>query len=158
MTELRFQALPTEQTRRYQAGGPDAYGLPPERRISDGDGVPCRHCLSDVAAGEEYLILAHRPFTAAQPYAETGPIFLHGKPCERHPESADTPAMFLGREHMLLRGYGADERIVYGTGRVVPSEEIAGRAASLLARPDIAFVDLRSASNNCFQCRVTRAA
>ena len=27
-----------------------AYGLAPERRVSDGDGVPCRHCLQDVAA------------------------------------------------------------------------------------------------------------
>ena len=158
MTTIRFHALPTEQARAYQAGGRDAHGLPPERRVSDGDGLPCRHCLANIAAGEEYLILAHRPFSAPQPYAETGPIFLHAKTCERHPDSPNTPAMFLGWERMLMRGYGADERIVYGTGAVVPTAEIAGRAADLLNRPEIAFVDLRSASNNCFQCRVTRGS
>jgi hypothetical protein len=57
---------------------------------------------------------------------------------------------------MLVRGYSTDERIVYGTGSVVPSDRIAATAASLLARPDIAFVHLRSASNNCFQCRIER--
>ena len=54
-----------------QRGGPDAYGMPPERRISDGDGVPCRHCLRTVAAGKDYLVLAYRPFPEFQPYAET---------------------------------------------------------------------------------------
>ena len=52
----------------------------PERQVSDGSAVPCRHCLSDVAAGEPFLILAHRPFPEAQPYAETGPIFLRAGP------------------------------------------------------------------------------
>ena len=73
---IRFSALPTEQVRRLQRGGPDAYALPPERKLSDGDGVPCRHCLQNVPAGKSYLVLAYRPFPALQPYAETGPIFL----------------------------------------------------------------------------------
>ena len=73
---LRYVALPTEDVRALQRGGPDAYGMVPERRVSDGDGVPCRHCLKNVAAGKDYLILAYRPFPELQPYAETGPIFL----------------------------------------------------------------------------------
>jgi hypothetical protein len=72
-----FKALPTETVRALQAGAADAYGMPPERKISDGDGVPCRHCLKNVGAGEPYLVLAYRPFPELQPYAETGPIFLH---------------------------------------------------------------------------------
>ena len=59
-----------------RAGGGDAYGNPAERTISDGEGNPCRHCLGFVPKGEEMLILAHRPFGAVQPYAETGPIFV----------------------------------------------------------------------------------
>ncbi|TIN49828.1 MAG: DUF1203 domain-containing protein, partial [Mesorhizobium sp.] len=38
---IQFKALPTEAVRALQRGGPDAYGHTPERRISDGDGVPC---------------------------------------------------------------------------------------------------------------------
>ena len=42
---IQFKALPTADVRRLQRGGPDAYGFAPERQTSDGDGVPCRHCL-----------------------------------------------------------------------------------------------------------------
>ena len=55
---IRYVALPTDEVRALQAGAPDAYGMTPERRTSDGDGVPCRHCLRNVRAGEDYLVLA----------------------------------------------------------------------------------------------------
>lgn len=66
---VTFTPLPTALVRALQAGGADAYGLPPERRVSDGGGVPCRHCLEQVAEGDGYLVLAARPFPALQPYA-----------------------------------------------------------------------------------------
>ena len=157
MTQIRYMAMPTDIARAYQSGEPDAYGRVPEKRVSDGDGVPCRHCLTDVAAGEEYLILAHRPFPEVQPYAETGPVFLHAGPCERYPEAGEAPDMFLDREQYLMRGYGADDRILYGTGQIVPTTELSSAAAGLLENPDVAYVHLRSASNNCFQCRIERA-
>ncbi len=156
MTDLKFVALATETARALQAGNPDANGQVPERQISDGSGVPCRHCLSDVAAGAPFLILAHRPFPKAQPYAETGPIFLHAEPCQRHGEGAGVPASFLSRTQLLIRGYGADDRIVDGTGQVVPSAGIGGTARDLLAAPEVAYLHLRSASNSCYQCRIER--
>lgn len=156
MTSLKFMAMPTEIARAYQSGEPDAYGRTPERRISDGDGVPCRHCLTEVAAGDEFLIVAYRPFPELQPYAETGPIFLHAAHCERHSEAGDTPDMFLEWNQLLIRGYGNDDRIQYGTGQVIRTEETAEIAARLLERPDVAYLHLRSASNNCFQCRIDR--
>lgn len=55
---------------------------------------------------------------------------------------------------MIVRGYGYDERIVYGTGQVVESPQIAQVASSLLDDPAVQFVDVRSATNNCFFCRI----
>jgi hypothetical protein len=157
MPAIRFVALPTEPIRALQRGGTDAYGFSPERRVSDGVGVPCRHCLRQVAAGDEYIVLAHRPFSTLQPYAETGPIFLHARECERAAEEADLPPILTTSPDFIVRGYGADERIVYGTGAVTPTGRIADRAQELLGRDDIAFVHVRSARNNCYQCRVERA-
>ncbi len=57
----------------------------------------------------------------------------------------------------IVRGYSADDRIVYGTGAVTPTEEIASRAGQLLEREDIAYVHVRSARNNCYQCRIDTA-
>ena len=120
MPRPRFLALPTPAVRAVQAGGADANGQLAERHVSDGDGNPCRHCLTEIAAGEPMLVLAWRPFPSLQPYAELGPIFLHAEPCSRW-DGAGVPAMLLGWERLLIRGYGHDDRIVYGTGQVVPT-------------------------------------
>lgn len=157
MTDLRFVALPTDQVRSLQSGAPDANGQVPERHISDGGVVPCRHCLRSVAAGEPYLILAHRPFPAPQPYAEQGPIFLHADACERYPEAAETPALYLTRERMLVRGYGSNDRIVYGTGRIVETKDLVAASSEILSRDDIAYVHVRSEGDNCFHCRIEPA-
>lgn len=152
-----FKALPTAAVRALQAGGPDAYGMAPERKISDGDGVPCRHCLKNVEAGDAYLVLAYRPFSELQPYAETGPIFLHAEECERAVDSNALPDLFGKTPAYIVRGYSADDRIVYGTGSVVPTDEIPARAELLMSRPEIAYLHMRSAKNNCYQCRIERS-
>ncbi len=157
MNEIRFLSLPTDQAKAFWAGEADANGQLPETHSSDGDGVPCRHCQQDVAKGVRYLILAYRPFPSPQPYAEIGPIFLHAEPCERYPETDQVPAMFLKRESYLLKGYGADDRIAYGTGQIVRSTDIAEAASEILVRNDVEYVHVRSALNNCFSCRINRA-
>lgn len=154
---IKFVSMPTETASAYQAGAVDANGQSPERHISAGDGIPCRHCQQDVAAGEPYLVLAYRPFPSPQPYAESGPIFLHADPCPRYPEVADLPSVFAMRKLVLIKGYGHDDRIVYGTGTLVPPTELSAAAAAILARGDIAYVHARSAFNNCYQCRIDRA-
>ena len=151
---LKFIALPTEAVRQLQNGAPDANGRTPERAVSDGGGNPCRHCLCEIPAGEEMLVLAYRPFPDLQPYAEVGPLFLCAAQCERHPESAELPDMFQAWEKILVRGYGADNRIVYGSGQVISMTAVPDVAASLLERDEITFVHMRSASNNCYQARI----
>jgi hypothetical protein len=150
-----FTALPSSDVRALRSGGPDAYGMPPEVAMSDGPGNPCRHCLRFVAEGEPMLILAHRPFPAMQPYAETGPIFLCGEDCARH--EGGRPTILDGTPDYLVKGYSADDRIVYGTGRIVPTNEIEAYAEGLLADPRVAYVHVRSARNNCYQMRIDRA-
>ncbi|MEL6767300.1 MAG: DUF1203 domain-containing protein [Pseudomonadota bacterium] len=156
MTEIRFDPMPTDAARALQAGGPDANGQPAERKVSDGDGNPCRHCLREIPAGREMLVLAWRPFSTCQPYAETGPVFLCADACTAH-AGASVPEVLRTSPRYMMRGYGDDERIVYGTGAVVPAGEIVAQAADILSRPDIAFVHVRSASNGCFQCAIRRA-
>lgn len=153
---LSYQALSTDWVNRLRAGGPDDYGKPAERTLSDGGGNPCRHCLRDIGEGEPMLIAAHRPFAGLQPYAETGPIFLCANPCERHEGTDALPQLFQSREHMLVRGYRANDRIFYGSGAVVASGHVDHAVRELLENSDIAYVHLRSASNNCYQCRVER--
>jgi len=150
---VHFTALPTEAVQDIRQTRKDAYGNPVEVHTSDGDAWPCRHCLGETPEGKEYLILAHRPFRSDNPYAETGPIFLCADECSRAKDSTGVPPI-LRHSAYLVRGYDTEERIVYGSGKVTPTRDIPAYAAKLLQDKRIAFVDVRSASNNCFQCRV----
>ena len=154
--DIRFVPFDAGFVAQMRAGAPDAYGRPAERATSDGDGVPCRSCLRDVPAGMDYLILAARTFPDAQPYAETGPVFLCAEACV--PWDCDgVPPILTTSPDYIVRGYTADHRIAYGTGQVTPSGEVPRYVADLLEDPGIAHVDIRSARNNCFQTRAVRA-
>ncbi|OYW58507.1 MAG: hypothetical protein B7Z31_07555 [Rhodobacterales bacterium 12-65-15] len=151
---MRFEPIPTALARQYQAGGADANGQVPERQVSDGGGNPCRHCLGMIPAGAGMLVLAHRPFPAPQPHAEIGPIFLCAEPCAAGGGAA-VPEMLASPDY-IVRGYGADDRIVYGTGGVVATGAITDRAAALFGDARVAYLHVRSARNNCYQCRIDR--
>ncbi len=151
---MHFTPIPTAIVRAYQSGAPDANGQIPERHISDGNGNPCRHCLRMIPKGAPMLVLAHRPFPAPQPYAELGPIFLCADPCEAG--GGDVLPEILNSPDYIVRGYGPDDRIVYGTGAVVPTVQILVEAGARLADERVAYVHVRSARNNCFQVRIDR--
>jgi hypothetical protein len=151
---LRVRGIATEEVDRIRRGGSDANGQPALRRVAEGVANPCRHCLGLIAEGDGKLVLSYRPFEALQPYAETGPIFLHEAPCSRY-ESDALPTWFVYLDPALVRGYGEDDWIRYETGRVVPGSEISAACVDILGDPTIAYVHVRS-KYNCFQCRIDR--
>jgi len=151
----RITALPTDIVRALQIGEVDAHGQVPERSVSDGGGNPCRHCLQYIPKGKDMLILAHRPFPDAQPYAETGPIFLCAKQCERH-VGPETPDIFTHSPDYLIKGYGSDHRIVYGTGIVISKDALMAQADEIFSDAAIDYIHIRSSRNNCYQARIDR--
>ena len=152
---LAVRGIPTDEARRFRNGGSDANGQPPLTRVAEGLANPCRHCLDLITPGDDKLVLAYRPFAALQPYAETGPIFLHTAPCERYEGNA-LPPWFVYMEPAIIRGYGSDDWIRYETGDVVAGTDLTTSCDRILADPTIAYVHIRS-KYNCFQCRVDGA-
>ena len=153
--QLQIRGIATEQCEALWRGGPDANGQPPLVRVVEGGANPCRHCLGLIPAGQHKLVLGYRPFPTQQPYAETGPIFLHADPCERY-DANTVPRWFEQLDPAIVRGYGEDDWIRYDTGNVVRGREITQACDSILADPSVAYVHVRS-KFNCFQCRVERA-
>lgn len=151
--ELSFLPYDAQQVATLRSGGPDAYGNPAEQTVSDGQGKPCRSCLCNIPAGKGMLICAARPFDDLQPYAETGPIFLCADICTPYAGTVLPPVLQTSPDY-LVKGYDARERIIYGTGQITPHAEIADYAATLLERGEVAYVDVRSARNNCFLTRI----
>lgn len=154
---LNFLPYDNDEVACLRSGGLDAYGNPAERSISDGQGKPCRSCLCNIGDGREMLICAARPFAASHAYAETGPVFFCADECTPH-GGAGIPAVLQTSPDYLLKGYDEHERIVYGTGQITPKGQVAGYAATLLERAEIAYVDVRSARNNCFLTRIVSPA
>ena len=152
---VRFVALDTASVRKLQNGGLDANGQPCEQATSTGAGTPCRHCLRHIEEGDKYLILSFRPFSTLQPYSEQGPIFLHAKECERHESGRDLPPI-LDSAQYIVRGYDSSDRIMYGTGKVTQKNLISDYAEELFADPSVAYLHVRSAANNCYQCRIDK--
>jgi hypothetical protein len=151
---LVVRGIPSEEARQLQAGGLDANGQSPLRRMAQGLANPCRHCLQLIADGDEKLVFSYRPFTELQPYAEAGPVFLHTRACTRY-EADRLPDWFAYLEPAIIRGYGHDDWIKYDTGAVIPGKDLTARCHKILADPEVAYVHIRS-KFNCFQCRVDR--
>ena len=156
MIKISFTPLETKVAVHYRKGGTDAYGRVPETQISQG-GAPCRFCLHDIAPGEPMMLLAHRPFPADQPYAETGPIFIHRAACARYQDAAVLPPIFRVREEVVVRGYDRNDRMVYSTARRTPTSELEQTAAALMEHPDVAYLHVRGTVTTCFQCRIDPA-
>ena len=153
----KFHPIPAATIAALRAGGPDANGQPAERAISDGEGKPCRCCLRNIPKGAPMLICAHRPFATLHPYAETGPIFLCAEDCAPF-AGGEVPPILTTSPDYLVKAYDSSERIIYGTGRITPAGEVAAYADDLFERLEVAFVDVRSARNNCILTRATRPA
>lgn len=152
---LSYIAIDTARAQGLRMNAADANGQSPEITLSDGNANPCRHCLAEIPRQKPMLILAHRPFEHLHAYAETGPIFLCAEDCNRYPADAGLPPLYRGR-NMLIRGYDSGERIIYGTGKVIEMASLESEADRLFADPLVAFIHLRSATNNCYHFRIER--
>ncbi|WP_354044205.1 DUF1203 domain-containing protein [Devosia sp. UYZn731] len=49
-----------------------------------------------VAEGETCLLLAYRPFSVPQPFAEVGPVFLHAQVCPAYNNDVRPPREIHG--------------------------------------------------------------
>lgn len=152
--KLSVCGISGEETIKFRKLESDANGQRPVEMISDGKSNPCRHCLGLIVKGDAMLLLGYRPFDEIQPYAETGPIFLHKDVCERYDSDA-MPAWFDHFDPAIIRGYNERNHIRYDTGKAVPGKALATACQDILSDTSVAYVHIRS-KFNCFQCRVDR--
>lgn len=152
---LVIKGIPSSSVRTLQGGGVDANGQKPLLRIAEGLQNPCRHCLQLIPEGHEKLVLSYRPFDEPQPYAETGPIFLHNVECTQY-ESDSLPDWFKYLDPAILRGYDDKHWIRYDTGVVAPGAKLSDICKQILSDESVSYVHIRS-KFNCFQCQVERA-
>jgi hypothetical protein len=140
----------------------DDAGRPPQEVVDADGGSPLRCCLRAARPGERLLLVSYAPLrrwaatTGVDPgaYVELGPVFIHAEPCGG-PDGDGWPEDLRGQPR-VLRGYGADGRIVDGRV-VVEGEAPEPKLDDLLADERVAFVHARALIFGCFTFAIDRA-
>jgi Protein of unknown function (DUF1203) len=141
----------------------DDAGRAPQEVVETEGGSPLRCCLRVARPGERMLLVSYAPLrrwaaaTGTDPgaYVELGPVFIHAEPCDGAADDG-WPEELRGQPR-VLRGYGADGRIV--DGRVVEEGEAPeAKLDDLLADDRVAFVHARALLFGCFTFAIDRAA
>ena len=117
------------------------------------ESAPCRHCLRWAQPGERVILFPYAAIPSGQPYAETGPIFVHADECQRYCTTNEYPADF--RNGRVFRAYDSKYNII--DAQIVNGSEPEVAIEGLFQNPDTTFVDARSATRGCFTFRVQRA-
>ena len=122
--------------------------------VRDGKPHQCRVCLTLSHPEEGVILLAHRPFESGQPYAETGPIFVHERTCQPYTDDSAYPPEFP-RSAVVLRAYSSEDRIVdaQAVGQRIVEEVIN----EMFANPAIQYLHARNLGYGCFMFRINRS-
>jgi hypothetical protein len=151
---IRIRALSTEVARRIREAMVDDFGNRLTITDSPEGGAPCRHCLRRSADGERLILFAYRPFEAAGPYAEVGPVFIHADECAPYADASAFPPAFSDRA-LTLRAYD-DRRHIAAAEVAAPGAAVAA-ITRMLADERVRSVHVRNPAWGCFSFAVERA-
>ncbi len=147
---MRIHALPDDVLdRARELAGTDEH----HELHDESPGAPLRCCLRKAGPGEPVVLFRHAPEAGAGPYEELGPVFAHAEPCDGPATTAELPEALLHAPR-TLRAYTAGGRI-HG-GETVEPGNLPDRVAALLDDPDVAQLQVRSATHGCFLFAITR--
>lgn len=152
---MRIVAIPTgvaEEVRRTMRG--PFHGLPAHRELA-GEGVPCRHCLRLIAAGEEAILFTYDRFSGIDQLPQPGPVYVHARECARYDESGGFPEELRGSPR-TLEGYGQGRRLV--AQRYVTDGMFEAAVAELFGNEEVEYVQVHSTTAGCFTFRIEREA
>lgn len=152
-TAFRIAGLPAEVLTHVRAGGLDASGNPPVRRVAEG-GEPVRCCLRDALPGEALLLFGYEPPLPLSPYREVGAVFAHADECAHPPAATSYPADWRPRAQ-VLRAYDSRGWIHPAT-RVHDGTDPEAALDAVLAEPGVVQVHSRNVAYGCWMFTATR--
>jgi hypothetical protein len=156
MTRFRCTPIPTETARRWRATGVDDRGQPLHRRVVDGPGFPCRHCLQLGEPGEAMLLGSYALPHPQGVYWAPSPIFLHARDCGRFGAEDEIAPIVLANGIVSVRAYDGDEMCLYDLGAISEGRAVAPLLERALADPRTRFVNIHTARPGCLLTAVER--
>ena len=151
---LTVHAIDPARLDAVRESGEDGWGNPFTPYAASGSGEPLRCCLRFARPGESIALISFAPFTAASPWREVGPVYVHAEHCEGYADRWLPDE--LRRGPRVLRAYRADGSMNYERNTLVDEEDLEPVLDRLLAEPDVATVHVRTVLPQCFLYAVTR--
>lgn len=157
LKRFRCVAIETETATRWRASGRDDRGQALHRRIVDGPGFPCRHCLRLGVPGEAMLLGSYDLPHPQGVYWTPSPIFLHEHDCPRFSALDEIAPIVLANGIVSVRSYDAEEMCLYDLGAVSEGAEVTPLLDRALADERARFINIHTARPGCLLCRVEKA-
>jgi hypothetical protein len=148
--------MPTEAARRFRETGRDDRGQPLHRRVADGPGFPCRHCLTLAEPGEAMLLGSWDLPRPGGVYWTPSPIFLHARDCPRFAAANAIPPTVLANGLVSVRSYDAQEMCLYDLGQVCEGKDVSAPLLRALSDPRTHFVNIHTARPGCWLATAER--
>lgn len=156
MPRFRCLPVPTETAARFRRTGRDDRGNALRRRVADGRGFPCRHCLRLGEPGEAMLLGSYDLPRPRGVYWTPSPIFLHERGCARFKAEDEIAPIVLANGIVSVRSYDAEEMCLYDLGQVCEGKEAAAPLMRALEDPRTRFVNIHTARPGCLLAAVER--
>lgn len=122
--------------------------------VSTPHSAPDRIGLRDADPGETVLLLNWQHQPADTPYRATHAIFVREGATQRHVATGMVPEA-LARRSLSVRAFNGDHWMV--DADLVEGEQAGPLIEKLLARPDVAYLQVHFARRGCFAATVIRA-
>lgn len=156
MPRFRCVPIPTETAARWRATGRDDREQDLHRRVVDGPGFPCRHCLQLGEPGETMLLGSYDLPHPRGVYWTPSPIFLHARDCARFDAVEEIAPIVLANGIVSLRSYDAAELCLYDLGAISDGKEVAPLLDRAVADPRTRFINIHTARPGCLLTAVER--
>lgn len=156
MQKFQCIAIETATAERWRATGRDDRGQALHRRVVDGPGFPCRHCLRLGETGEVMLLGSYDLPHPQGVYWTPSPIFLHERACTRFEAADEIAPIVLANPIVSVRSYDAEEMCLYDLGQVCAGAEVGAPLARSLADARTRHINIHTARPGCLLCRVER--
>lgn len=155
MSDIQYLAIDPQRLHAMRDRGEDEFGNPWTPRPAEG-WEPLRCCLRLATAEEDIALISYSPWPVpwTTPWAEAGPVFVHFRRCAGYLTPAQYPPGLRGSRR-LLNPFGYDGARAYDHITFVePGDDPDAAVRAVMARPDVAYLHVRSTNAQCFTFEV----
>jgi hypothetical protein len=148
MSDVRFLPIDPDRLAAMRAAGADEFGNPWTPFPAEG-WEPLRCCLRGSDTGESIALITYSPWAMPSPWMEAGPVFVHAAGCAGYGTTGAYPPALLGSRRWLNPFDHGGARVYDHITFLEADDDHEAAVRDLLARPEVAFVHVRSALAGC---------